>query len=107
MFDLNSQTNTPSLQCSFKLARVPVVTYYTEVFSGNVAKASVFDDLGWWLYLSRSVCFLFTEPGLCMNTFLFSAHTQNGKLAGREGIFSEFDQKVFWIIIIDYTSNDG
>ncbi len=46
----------PSLQCSFKLARLThsislsciwarVVTYYTEVFSGNAAKASVFDVL--------------------------------------------------------------
>ncbi len=68
-----------SLQCSFKLARethsislscalARVVTYYTEVFSGNAAKASVFEDLGWW-------------------------HTQNRKLARREEIFSEFDKK--------------
>ncbi len=94
----------PSLQCSFKLTpvmhsislccvRARVVTDYTEVFSGNVAKASVFDDLGWWLYPSHSVCFLFTEPGLCMNTRLLFQCTQNGKLADCEEIFSEFGKK--------------
>ncbi len=96
-------------QCSFKLAQVthsislscvgaPVVTYYTKVFSGNAAKTSLFDDLGWWLYLRHSVCFLFTEPGLCMNNRLFfSVHTQNGKLVDREVIFSEFDKKCMWL----------
>ncbi len=66
IFELSSQTNTPLLQSSFKLARVThsislscvrarVVTYYTEVFSGNGAKTLVFDILGWWLYLSHFV----------------------------------------------------
>ncbi len=65
-----------------------------EVFSGNAAKTSVFDEMGWWLYPSHSDCFPFTEPGLCMNTGLcFSAHTRNGKLADREEIFSEFNKK--------------
>ncbi len=35
----------------------------------------------------------------------FSAHTQHGKLVDREEIFSEFDKKVFWIRIADYTFN--
>ncbi len=53
---------------------------------------------------SRSVCFPFTEPGPCMNTRLFfSTHTQNGQLADREEIFAEFDKKVYWIRIGDYT----
>ncbi len=70
------------------------MTCYTEVFNGNVATALVSDDLGCWLYPSHSVCFPFTEPELCLNTRLFfSAHTQNGKLAGREEIFTEFDKK--------------
>ncbi len=64
----------PSPQCSFKLARVThsitlscvrarVVTYYTEVFGGNVAKTSVF--------LFVAVCFPITEPGLCMCALFF------------------------------------
>ncbi len=40
-----------------------------------------------WLSPSHSVCFPFTEPGLCMNT------GQNGQLADREEIFAEFDKK--------------
>ncbi len=87
----------PSPHCSFKLARIThsitlsgvrarVGTYYTEVFSGNAAKTLVFDVLGLSLYPSRSVCFSFTEPGLCMNT-------------GTLWIW----QKVFWIRIVDYT----
>ncbi len=78
------------------------MTYYTEVFSGNAAKTSVFDDLGWWLNPSHSVCFPFTEPGLCMNSGLFFQCTQNGKLADREEIFSKFEAKVYWIRIVDY-----
>ncbi len=59
----------PSLQCSFKLARVThsislscagaqVVTYNIEVFGRNAAKISVSDNLGWWLYLRHSVSHL-------------------------------------------------
>ncbi len=48
---------------------------------------------GWWLSPSHSVCFLFAQPGLCMNTRLFSARTQNGQLAEREEIFAESDKK--------------
>ncbi len=40
-----------------------------------------------------SVCFPLTEPGLCMNPWLFSAHTQTRQLADREEIFAEFDKK--------------
>ncbi len=57
------------------------MTYDTKVFSGNVAKTLVFDVVGCWLYPSHSACFTFTE------------HTQNGKLADHEEIFSEFDKK--------------
>ncbi len=70
------------------------MTYYTEVFSGNAAKASVFDVLSCWLHPRHSVCFPFTESELWMNTGLFfSAYTQNRKLADCEEIFSEFDKK--------------
>ncbi len=99
----------PSLQRSFKLMwvthsislsciRARDATYYTKwVFSGNVAKASVFDVLDWWLYPSHSVCFLFTEPGLCVNTGLFfSAHTEQ-KASGPRGDILRIWQKVFWI----------
>ncbi len=81
IFELNSQTIHPSLQRSFKHARALVCPVYehelwhTEVFRGNAAKASVFDDLGWQLYPRHSVCFLFAEPGLCMNTRLFFQRT--------------------------------
>ncbi len=101
----------PSLQCSFKLSRVThsiclfcvgaqVVTYY------NTAKATVFDDLGWWLYPSHSVCFPFTEPGLCVNTglFLFSSHTE-WKASERRGYILWISQKVFWIIIVENIFN--
>ncbi len=53
------------------------MTYYTEVFSRNAAKASVSDVVGWWLYPRHSVfsdgttgtrsetyLFLFSEPNL-------------------------------------------
>ncbi len=66
------------------------------MFRVNTAKTSVFDVLSWWLYLRHSVCFPFTEPGLCLNTGLFrvfSAHIQNRKLVDGEEIFSEFDKK--------------
>ncbi len=87
----------PALQCSFKLKRVThiislscvqawVVTYYTEVFSGNVIKMLVFHVLGWWRYPRHSVCFPFTEHRT-------SECTQNGQLADCEEIFSEFDNK--------------
>ncbi len=90
----------PSLQCSFTgvthsislfCVRAQVVTYYAELFSGNAAKTLRFDGLGWWLYPSRSVCFPFTESGLCMNCFF--VFFSNGKLADREETFSEFDKK--------------
>ncbi len=70
------------------------MTYYTEGFSGNTTKAFVFDDLSWCLYPRHSVCFPFTEPGLFYEhwTFFFLAHTQNGKLADCEEIFSGFDK---------------
>ncbi len=68
----------PSLQCSFKLASTSCNTL---VFSGNAAKVFVFDDLA----LPELLCFLFTEPGLCM--------TQNGQLADCEQILSESDKK--------------
>ncbi len=42
---------------------------------------------------SDSVCFPFTEPGLCMNTRFFSAHTQNRQRVDREEILAEFDKK--------------
>ncbi len=82
----------PSLQCSFKPVRgmhsislscvqAWVVTYYTKVFSGNTAKASVFDDLGWWLY---------------------TRHTE-WKASGPWGDILWIWQKVYWIIIVDYT----
>ncbi len=54
------------------------------VFSGNVAKTLVCDELGWWLYLSWAVY---------EHQTVFSAHTLNGKLADHEEIFSEFDKK--------------
>ncbi len=55
------------------------MTYYTEVFSGHKAKVSVFNNLGWWLYLSLSVCFPFTEPGAVYeHQTVFSVHTQHG-----------------------------
>ncbi len=58
IFELNSQTNTPLTSVllqtrasisniSLSHARARVVTYYTEVFSGNVAKSSIFHDLSW------------------------------------------------------------
>ncbi len=98
VFELNSQTNT--LQCSFKLGpvthsislssvRASVVTYYIDVFSGNVAKALVLDALGWWLYPRP----IYRARAVCEHQTVSSAHTQNGKLADREEIFSEFDKK--------------
>ncbi len=72
------------------------MTNYTEVFSGNMAKASVFDNLCWRLYLRHSCHTLFpvyrTRVVYEHWTF-FSAHTENGKLAEREEIFTEFDKK--------------
>ncbi len=115
LFELNSQTNTPLLSVllqtrwvtqsiSLSCARARAVTYYTEVLSGNVAKASVFGDLGWWLYPSHSFCFSFTEPGLCMNTRLFfqRAHTE-WKASRLQGDILWIRQKVYWIRIIDCT----
>ncbi len=76
-------------------------------WSGNAAKASVFDDLGWWLYLRHSVCFLFTEPGLCMNTGLFlNAHTE-WKASGPWGEILWIWQKMFWIRIVGCTFKVG
>ncbi len=48
--------------------------YYTEMFSGNMAKTSVFDNLG----CPGSVCFPFTEQGLYEHQTFFLVHTQNG-----------------------------
>ncbi len=47
-----------------------------------------------WLGPSHSVCFLFTEPGLCVNTGLFfsSTPTQRGQLADHEEILAGFDK---------------
>ncbi len=103
IFELNRQTNTPLHSVSFKLVHVthsislscvqaPVVTYYTKAFSGNVTKTSVSDDLCWWqlclfpVYRDRAVC--------KHQTPVFSAHTENGKLADCGEILSEFDKGV-------------
>ncbi len=82
-FELNSQTNTPlpsvllqTHSISLSCAWVRVVTYYSEVFSGNMAKASVFHTMGWCLYPSRegpqstSALALGTAP-LCCPLFCF------------------------------------
>ncbi len=81
IFELKSQTNTtppfsaPSNSrvthsISLSCVQAPVVTYYTEVFSGNAAKVSVFDSTRVALFVSR-----------------LQSH--------REEIFSEFDKSCF------------
>ncbi len=67
------------------------MAYCAEAFSGNAAKASVFDVLGWWLYPSHSP--VYRVRAVYEHRTFFSAHTQNGKLADREEIFTEFDKK--------------
>ncbi len=69
------------------------MTYYTEVLSGNAAKALVFDDLCWWLY--PSLFPVYRAGAVYEHRTVFSARTQNRKLADREKIFSEFDKKCF------------
>ncbi len=72
------------------------MTYYIKVFSGNATKASVFDVLGWWLY---SICFPFTEPGLCMNTGLFfSTHTERTASRSWGDILWIWTSQHSWII---------
>ncbi len=66
-------------------------------------------ERGWWLYPSHSVCFPFTEPGLCMNTGLFSsAHTER-KVSGPWGdilwIWQKMYAQMYWVRISDYTFN--
>ncbi len=101
MFELSSQTNKqtnkqtntplPSVTLSISVSCTSWDKLY-EVFRGNAAKASVFGVLGWRLYPGRSVCFLFTESGLRMNTGLLFQRTQNRQLADCEEIFSESDK---------------
>ncbi len=67
------------------------MTYYTEVFSENVAKGSVFDDLGWWLYPSHCLFPVYRVRAV------YEHCTQNRKLADREEIFSEFDKNCFGV----------
>ena len=60
--------------------------------------------IGWntvvWFGQNHFVCFLFTEPGLCTDTFsLFSDHTQNRQLAEREESFAELDNTFIGIRI--------
>ncbi len=50
--------------------------------------------------LPKTLCLfpVYRARAVYEHQIFFSAHTQNGKLADREEIFSEF-----WIIIVDYT----
>ncbi len=70
------------------------MTYYTEVFSGNAAKASVFDDLA-LVAPSESLCLfpVYRARTVYEHQTFVSTHTLNGKLADREEIFSEFVKK--------------
>ncbi len=70
-----------------------------KVFSGNAAKELVFDNL-----VLELLCLfpVYRARAVYEHWTFFSARTQNGKLAGREEILSEFG-KVCWIRIVDYT----
>ncbi len=84
-------THSISLSC----ARARVVTYYTEVFGGNAAKASVFDVLHWRLYPRSQGC-VWTQD--CF----FSAHTEL-QASGPWGDILWIWQNMHWLRIIDYT----
>ncbi len=72
------------------------MTNYTEVFGGNVAKTSVF-DVPQLVALPETLCLfpIYRVRAVNEHRTVFSAHTENGKLADREEKLSEFDKKCF------------
>ncbi len=106
IFELSSQTNTPlpsallqtrmsNSQHQFVLCTSTSCDILHEVFSGNAAKASVFDVLDWWLYPNHSLFPIYRARAVYEHWTVFLAHTQNGKRVDCEEIFSESDKKSF------------
>ncbi len=64
-----------------------------ELFSVNTAKTLVFDVLVWWRQPRHCLFPIYRARAVYEHWTLFSVHTQNGKLADCEEIFSELDKK--------------